>query len=157
MKDSGIAWIGEIPAHWDAFPIYVNYEVQLGKMLDSASQRGTWAAPYLRNADIQWDEINTTDLPKMDFPPADRRKFKLNNGDILMCEGGANATVVGKCAMWSGELDHCYYQKALHRIRSRNASQHGRYLFYQWNTRRGNRCHRKSRRTFARSRTIVRP
>ena len=130
MKDSGIPWIGEIPAHWELPPLYARYHVQLGKMLDSAKQTGEWAAPYLRNANIHWDHLDTDDLKSMDFTPADRVKFRLRPGDILMCEGGANAQVVGRCAVWTGELEDCYYQKALHRIRAASQKDVPRFLFY---------------------------
>ena len=47
-KNSGVEWLGEIPAHWDIAPVYARYEVALGKMLDakgcgsfsSAARRG---------------------------------------------------------------------------------------------------------------------
>ncbi|MEQ9497935.1 MAG: restriction endonuclease subunit S [Deltaproteobacteria bacterium] len=117
MKGSGIPWIGEIPTHWAVAPLNSRYSVQLGKMLDSSKVTGTRLAPYLRNADVHWDRINTTDLPQMDFSASDRKKFELRAGDILMCEGGANQKVVGRSAIWSGSLAECYYQKALHRIR----------------------------------------
>jgi hypothetical protein len=31
-KDSGVEWLGKIPAHWKVAPIYARYEVALGKM-----------------------------------------------------------------------------------------------------------------------------
>jgi len=86
MKDSGIPWIGEIPAHWQMAPLYSRYSVQLGKMLDSSRQTGAALAPYLRNANVQWDRISTDDLREMDFSPSDRKKFALRAGDIMMCE-----------------------------------------------------------------------
>ena len=32
---------------------------------------------------------------------------------MLVCEGGE----VGRCAIWRGNKEHCYFQKALHRVR----------------------------------------
>ncbi len=49
----------------------------------------------------------------MDFDEKDRVEFSLRNGDILMCEGGE----IGRCAIWRDELEECYFQKAIHRIR----------------------------------------
>ena len=49
----------------------------------------------------------------MDFPDEDRIEFALNNGDVLVTEGGE----VGRCAVWRGELKDCYFQKAVHRVR----------------------------------------
>jgi type I restriction enzyme S subunit len=82
-------------------------------MLDEKKIKGTHLAPYLRNVDVQWGTIKTTDLPEMDFDDDDRVKYSLRAGDILVCEGGE----VGRCAIWDGEYDECYYQKALHRLR----------------------------------------
>ena len=31
LKDSGVEWLGEIPAHWEIVPVYARYEVALGK------------------------------------------------------------------------------------------------------------------------------
>jgi len=112
-RDSGIPWIGKIPAHWETPPVYARFEVQLGKMLDEKRIKGTHLAPYLRNVDVQWGEINTSDLPEMDFDDEDRRRYSLREGDILVCEGGE----IGRCAIWKGARVDCYYQKALHRLR----------------------------------------
>lgn len=126
MKDSGLPWLGEIPAHWTIAPVNARYEVQLGKMLDSGRITGECLAPYLRNVDVQWDFINTRDLPVMDFSPKDRTKFALRAGDLLVCEGGE----LGRAAIWSEELSDCYYQKALHRLRPRKSSDHPRFMYY---------------------------
>ena len=113
LRDSGIPWLGEIPAHWKTPPVYARFEVQLGKMLDEKKIGGSHLAPYIRNVDVQWGGINTADLPEMDFDEDDRRRYVLRVGDILVCEGGE----VGRCALWDGAHPECYYQKALHRLR----------------------------------------
>ncbi|MBI4066409.1 restriction endonuclease subunit S, partial [Candidatus Gottesmanbacteria bacterium] len=41
MKDSGIEWLGEVPAHWDVAPVSARYDVQLGKMLDTNAGTNT--------------------------------------------------------------------------------------------------------------------
>jgi type I restriction enzyme S subunit len=126
MKDSGIPWLGKIPAHWAIAPVYARYKVQLGKMLDQKQITGEHLRPYLRNVDVQWDQINTADLPEMDFLPSSRARFALQSGDLLVCEGGE----VGRAAIWRGELEECYYQKALHRLRPRGHSDAPRFLYY---------------------------
>ena len=103
----------ELPAGWANPPVYARYSVQLGKMLDERRISGTHLAPYLRNTDIQWDNINTADLPEMDFDKAERDRYALQRGDLLICEGGE----VGRTAEWNGELRECFFQKAIHRLR----------------------------------------
>lgn len=127
MKDSAIAWLGTIPAHWSVAPVASRYEVQLGKMLDTLKINGLHLRPYLRVFDVQWDEINTTDLPEMDFDEAARSKFRLNRGDLLVNEGGSYP---GRSAIWSSEME-CYYQKALHRLRPRCSQRDcSRFMLY---------------------------
>ena len=113
MRNSGVEWLGEIPGHWETPPVYARYEVTLGKMLDEKRISGTYLAPYLRNVDAQWHKINTRNLPEMDFDNTDRQTYVLKKGDLLICEGGE----VGRSAIWEEELNECYYQKALHRLR----------------------------------------
>ena len=126
MEDSGIRWLGEIPAHWDLAPVYVRYEVALGKMLDAKRATGNSPGKYLRNVDVQWDAVNTDNLPQMDFPPLERERYRLRLGDLLVCEGGE----VGRTAIWQGELEECFYQKAIHRVRPRVPSEIPRFFYF---------------------------
>ena len=126
-NDSGIDWMGEVPADWAVAAVAHRYEVVLGKMLDEKQITGDHLAPYLRNVDVQWDRIDTDDLPQMDFAGAHLDRFRLAVGDLLVCEGGE----VGRAAIWQGELSECYYQKALHRLRPRSdGADHSRFMFY---------------------------
>ena len=86
---------------------------RLGKMLDAKKQTGLEARPYLANTDVQWFRFNLENLKTMDFDVGDRKEFALRDGDVLATEGGE----VGRCAIWHCELEECYFQKAVHRIR----------------------------------------
>lgn len=131
MKDSGIEWLGEVPEHWAKVALGYRYEVVLGKMLDQKRVTGEFLSPYLRNVDVQWDQINVSDLPEMDFSGPDVHKYALRIGDLLVCEGGD----VGRCAIWNGEAERVYYQKALHRLRPYEPRKDNpRFLMYVlWN------------------------
>ena len=127
MKDSGEEWLGEVPEHWDIAAVGHRYSVQLGKMLDANQQTGNHSKPYLRVADVQWGEINTEDLPEMDFPPEAEARYRLKAGDLLVNEGGS---YVGRSAIWSAPLGECYYQKALHRLRAYDATKDSPHFMY---------------------------
>jgi type I restriction enzyme S subunit len=88
-------------------------DLQLGKMLDDKRQTGLNRKPYLRNANVQWHRFDLKDIFEMDFAPKEREKFRLRSGDVLICEGGEP----GRAAVWQGEIEECYFQKALHRCR----------------------------------------
>lgn len=124
-RPSGLDWAPSVPAHWTVAPLRTRFGVQLGKMLDEKQITGAGSAPYLRNVDVQWGRINTDQLPRMDFSPADRTKFTLRRGDLLVCEGGE----IGRAAIWTAPLAECFYQKALHRLRPLGADD-PRFMFY---------------------------
>ena len=86
---------------------------RLGKMLDAKQQTGRNSYPYLANFNVQWFRFNLKNLNKMDFDEKDRSEFELCEGDLLVCEGGE----IGRCAVWHNELQPCFFQKALHRVR----------------------------------------
>jgi Restriction endonuclease S subunits len=101
--------------------------IQLGKMLSPASKIGSRPISYLRNANVQWDRFALSDVYQMDFTEAEERKFRLEPGDVLVCEGGQP----GRAAIWAGEIERCCYQKALHRIRPIADAVDPRFLMYR--------------------------
>lgn len=101
------------PDKWEVKPLGDVCATRLGKMLDAKKQTGECPYPYLANANVQWFRFELSNLRHMDFPDEDRIEFALNNGDVLVTEGGE----VGRCAVWRGELKDCYFQKAVHRVR----------------------------------------
>jgi len=113
-------------------PLQTAASTQLGRMLSARRETGKHARHYLRNRDVQWGHIETECLPVMDFADADARRFRLEYGDVIVCEGGE----IGRAAVWTHQLDECYYQKALHRVRcSANLDPHYlRYLFEHYAT-----------------------
>ncbi len=125
LMDSGIEWAPKMPAHWSTPPVSANFDLQLGKMLNAEAADGPDQYPYLRNVNVQWDRLVLEDLATMHFSEGDRRRCELRAGDVLVCEGGE----VGRAAVWAGEVDSCYFQKAIHRVRPLRGA-NGRYLMY---------------------------
>ena len=126
-KDSGVEWLDEVPAHWDIAALRFRYTQCLGKMLDAKTITGEHLVPYIRNIDVQWDRINVQELPRMDIRPTEYERYTVREGDLLVCEGGE----VGRCALWSGGLAICGFQKAIHRLRPRDAGRDlPRFMYY---------------------------
>lgn len=128
MKDSGIEWIGEIPEHWCIHKLCWDYSSMLGKMLDAKRANGDNMHPYIKNADVQWDEINTDNLDEMNFEETELERYSIRPGDLMICEGGE----IGKCAIIPDDFPQgVFYQKALHRVRQRISTKGCiRFLFY---------------------------
>jgi type I restriction enzyme S subunit len=98
---------------WRLLQISEYGKSRLGKMLDGKQIIGNNLKPYLRNSNVQWFGFKLDELLEMDFDEKDKLEFSLKYGDILMCEGGE----IGRCAIWRAQLQDCYFQKAIHRIR----------------------------------------
>ncbi len=116
---------------WEVRKLSNIAESRLGKMLDGKKIIGNNLKPYLRNSNVQWFTLRLDDLLEMDFDEKDKIEFKLEYGDILMCEGGE----IGRCTIWRNDLEECYFQKAIHRIRLNEKSalpEYFVYMFYQY-------------------------
>jgi type I restriction enzyme S subunit len=115
-RPAGVPWLGDIPSHWRMARVGSLFEVQLGRMLSAERSAGPHLRRYLRNVNVRWGSVDTSDLAEMDFPPADRVRYLVRAGDLLVNEGGAG---IGRAAIWDGEIEEIYYQKSVHRIRPR--------------------------------------
>lgn len=107
---------GDVITNSKSWKQYIFSEIatsRLGKMLDAKQQTGESSFPYLANFNVQWFRLDLTSLNQMDFDEEDRVEFELKEGDLLVCEGGE----IGRCAVWHNEMQPCYFQKALHRVR----------------------------------------
>lgn len=97
---------------------------RLGKMLDGKQRTGKYSYPYLANFNVQWFKFEIKNLNQMDFDENDQVEFELKDGDLLVCEGGE----IGRCAVWHDEIQPCFFQKALHRVRCNRQIVHPDYL-----------------------------
>lgn len=101
---------------WEKVRIDECFDIQQGKQVSKVNRLGHSQHPFLRTANVFWDRLDLTVLDHMHFTLEEEKKYALQKGDLLLCEGGD----VGRTAMWHGELDRCYYQNHLHRLRKRN-------------------------------------
>ena len=125
-KESGVEWLGEVPKHWEVSLLKRRYQVTLGKMLKSNQTSPNETEEfYLRAANIHWRGVDTTDVKRMWFTETEKKKLKLCKGDLLVSEGGD----VGRSALWNEEIEDCYIQNSINRIRAREDAD-TRFLFY---------------------------
>ncbi|SHT77761.1 restriction endonuclease subunit S [Mycobacteroides abscessus] len=114
--ETGWRWLPTVPGSWTIGPVYAYFDVQLGKMLNAERSSADGQQTYLRNANVHWYEVDTSDLATMAFAHEERRRYSVRAGDLLVCEGGAG---VAEAAVWDGRFE-CFYQKSLHRVRRAN-------------------------------------
>ena len=101
----------EIPESWVWCKFQDIANSELGKTMNKASDKGG-EVPYLCSINVYWDKVDLSVLKVAPFSIAEKEKYLLQKGDLLICEGGE----VGRCAIWSNDKT-MYYQNALHRVR----------------------------------------
>jgi len=93
VKDSGVVWLGKIPAAWEVGRVKNGFEVTLGKMLASEQEsKDATLENYLCAANIKWDGVKTDVQKKMWFTKKERDEYLLHDGDVVIMEGGLSGT-----------------------------------------------------------------
>lgn len=130
MKDSGIEWFGEIPAHWDVEPI--KYRVTFhngdrGENYPSKRELQSEGIPFINAGHLEGDGLN---MDNMDYISEEKYRImggvKLKSGDILYCLRGS----VGKNAIV--DMNQGTVASSLVAIRSVRIS--AEYLYYCLNS-----------------------
>ena len=101
----------EIPESWVWCKFQDIANSELGKTMNKASDKGG-EVPYLCSINVYWDKVDLSNVKIAPFSIAEKEKYLLQKGDLLICEGGE----AGRCAIWSNDKT-MYYQNALHRVR----------------------------------------
>lgn len=130
VKDSGIEWIGKIPAHWDVEPI--KYRVTFhngdrGENYPTKSELQSEGIPFINAGHLEGDGLN---MDNMDYISEEKYRImggvKLRSGDILYCLRGS----VGKNAIV--DMNQGTVASSLVAIRSVRIS--AEYLYYCLNS-----------------------
>ena len=92
-------------------------ETRLGMQRRPDRHTGDNLRPYLRVANVLDNSIDFADLKYMNFQPSEYRRYRLRSGDILLNEGQSLA-LVGRPAMYCGEIQDVCFQNTLIRFRA---------------------------------------
>ncbi len=118
--------IGDFPSTWKIDRVDSAFEIQQGKQVSKKNRMGDNQRPFLRTKNILWDRLELSDLDQMNFTEADECRLRLRPNDLLTCEGGD----IGRTALWSGEIENCYYQNHLHRLRALDGKADAQFSVY---------------------------
>jgi type I restriction enzyme S subunit len=128
MKDSGIEWLGKIPAHWTTKKLKAVSSLQtgltLGQNYDGAS---VVTRPYLRVANVQDGYLDLEDITQITLPASDALRYQLRSGDVLMTEGG-DFDKLGRGHIWDGQIAHCLHQNHIFAVRPSHEFLNPHYL-----------------------------
>lgn len=74
------------------------------------------ARPYLRVANVQRNRLDLTVIKTINVPDEEMHRYRLEDGDVLLCEGNS-AELVGRGAIWRSEIADCIHQNHVLRVR----------------------------------------
>ena len=116
-KNSGVPWLGSVPAHWEVKPLkfVANVHTGLAKGRALASSE-TMEVPYLRVANVQDGYLDLSDVATIPATLQEARQYALQTGDVLMNEGG-DFDKLGRGAVWEGQIDPCLHQNHVFAVR----------------------------------------
>ena len=106
-------------------PLESNFEIVLlgdiatvsyGLQKCPGNRPGKHARPYLRVANVQRGRLDLRAIKTINVPDADMLKYRLETGDLLLCEGNS-PDLVGRGAIWSSEIPDCVHQNHVLRVR----------------------------------------
>lgn len=100
MKDSGVEWIGKIPAHWNIAAIKHCGQYTNG-LTYSPQDLVADGTPVLRSTNVQNGQLDINDLVFVRSEVAVDSMLKA--GDVLICSRNGSAKLIGKCAYISEE------------------------------------------------------
>ena len=120
------AEIGEFLSTWAINHVDSAFEIQQGKQASKNNREGNNQRPFLRTKNVFWNQLELSTLDQMNFTKTEESRLELQPGDILTCEGGD----IGRATLWDGEVQRCYYQNNLHRLRSVNGRADAQFTVY---------------------------
>jgi len=106
-----------IPSSWVKVRIDITGGVQLGRQRSPKHHHGPNMRPYLRVANVFEEHIDVSDVMEMNFTEDEFVEYRLTPGDILLNEG-QSADLVGRPAMYRGEVSGCCFTNTLVRYKN---------------------------------------
>lgn len=102
MKDSGVAWLGQVPAHWELRRLkHISPFVTVGIVVNPSSYLADEGYPFIYGGDIREGVIDWLNARRIDKSSSDANsKTRLAAGDLLTVRVGApgvTAVVPAEC------------------------------------------------------------
>ena len=102
----------EIPDSWEWVRLGTVFQHNTGKALNASNRDGE-KLTYITTSNLYWDRFVLDNLKTMPFTDSEVDKCTVQQGDLLVCEGGD----IGRAAIW-GSNEFMRIQNHIHRLRA---------------------------------------
>ena len=95
MRDSGVEWLGKVPAHWEVKRLkHISPVVTVGIVVNPSSFARDEGLPFIHGGDIRERQINSQQARRISLTGSNfHAKTKLEEGDVLTVRVGATRGV----------------------------------------------------------------
>ncbi|MGI6063905.1 restriction endonuclease subunit S [Blautia sp.] len=102
----------EIPETWEWIRLGTLFQHNTGKALNASNKNGQ-KLTYITTSNLYWDRFVLDSLKEMFFTDSEIEKCTVQQGDLLVCEGGD----IGRAAIWNYDIS-MRIQNHIHRLRA---------------------------------------
>ena len=102
----------EIPETWEWIRLGTLFQHNTGKALTASNKNGQ-KLTYITTSNLYWDRFVLDSLKEMFFTDSEIEKCTVQQGDLLVCEGGD----IGRAAIWNYDIS-MRIQNHIHRLRA---------------------------------------
>jgi type I restriction enzyme S subunit len=121
--------IGEIPECWDIVPLGKIASIVSGVALNSDRDPQSDPHQYLTVIHVQRERIELKDVRYLELRPNEVPSLLIQEGDLLVVEGHANTSEIGRAAIASEDVAGMAFQNHIFRVRLLpECEMNGRYL-----------------------------
>lgn len=110
----------ELAKEWPSVRLAEISDVQYDLTVNQKRGESSITKPYLRVANVQRGFFDLAEIKEIGVFEADRG-HQLEVGDVLVVEGHANRSDIGRAAIWNNEIPGALHQNHLIRIRTSGA------------------------------------
>ena len=131
LKESGVAWIGNIPESWKFTQLRHCVSIRSGITLGKKYSKDIKLIeiPYLRVANVQDGYVDTNDIAVLRVSKDEIEKYSLSAGEVLMTEGG-DRDKLGRGCVWDGRIAPCLHQNHIFAVKVKEKLLNPYYLEY---------------------------
>ena len=102
----------EVPENWGWIRLGTLFQHNTGKALNASNREGQ-KLTYITTSNLYWDRFVLDSLKEMFFTDSEIEKCTVQQGDLLVCEGGD----IGRSAIWNSDSP-MRIQNHIHRLRA---------------------------------------
>jgi len=116
MKDSGVEWLGEVPAHWDVKALRYLGECQNG--INIGGDAFGSGSPFVSYGDVYKNEVLPVEVAGLvQSSPEDRQRYSVKAGDVFFTRTSETVEEIGLSATCLQDLPDAVFAGFLIRFR----------------------------------------